>query len=328
MKLRILASLTLASVAASAADTKPLDITCFASAPTAETGSSVELRFYYRAPQGTKPEFVWTVKPGQGTIRTENGVTIWDLTNVDPDPDTRLATVNVTVDGVQKATCRTELLVVSKEAPATRSAGPVSSEGFYGFLVKGIEHQEDADYGLQSYLLLAQPLDTDAAEKARQKLIFDAVLKMLNPLASQLRGSRHSELNATWIPVKAPPPAGKDPDSTWLAANYDYPTAAGLLGRAHIQSTLHAAYIVSLARQLTVTVPKPPFLQINMTSVPGTIAPLWITMYLNQAAKPDPSTPNKMDNLVANFRLGIEILAEGLPAVKAAIPAAISYVKP
>jgi len=307
--IRLAVSLLIATAAGQA------EMVCLPSVPSAQVGSSVTLNAWYRSPDGAKPEFKWSVTTG--AVRSENGVTSWDLKGA--AAGTGYADVDAVVSGSKVATCEIQL-VVEGRVQMHRGPGAAVVMSGRGFLAAG--QSEAEGFGLYSYILFASrpaPADRD-----RYVAILDAVLRMLKPTNDLTTRVKAFQLNSTWLPVTSLPKS--DPDAKWLVDNYDYTSAAVDLARFGIHNP-DAVYIVSLKAPLSKAEPAPPFLKQDLSHVPAELASTWVTLFINQAAQERFWDSNTFAGVVAKMRLAIALTAQGVPNIETAMATWLSISK-
>jgi hypothetical protein len=317
---RVVAIIALAAFAAAADE----EMVCLPSAPSAAAGTSVVLNAW-NSGREVSPKYEWTVSAG--SVRSENGVTTWDLKGV--HAGTANADVNAIVNGAKVASCSLELRVYDEHPDAKRTIPQASPSGAGGgvatsgraFLVSG--GNEGDGFGLYSYLLIGAP--PSAADRNAYLAVFEAALRLMRPVGELSRALKSSQLNATFIPVKKSPDA--EPDPQWLVNNYDYSAGTEMLVRAGIRGNASGVYIVSVRAPLSRGSPAPPFLVQDLSHVPPSLASTWVTLFINQAAQERFWNTNTIDGLVAKLRLAIAVTAEGVPSVKNAIATWISISK-
>lgn len=266
------------------------ELMCLTEQPAIVEGESAALRAWASTPDGrpvaTPIAFTWEVDAGR--LDAQAAATRWDLSTVTVSPQAvRKATATVTAarpDGAA-AHCVVEVLIGRKLAtvPDRSSIRGENVLSAKRYLFPGGD--EAPGYGLYSYLLFAAP-PRDAEEKARYLKTLEAYLLVLPDVDDFLE--RHvppSRLNATYLPMKKAPDAGKSNDE-WAAntlAAYDYATAKLLLNRLG-QDLRGGPYLISVLTPLT-QASVPAYLQENLAGVSPELAWDWIRFFEYLAAQ-------------------------------------------
>ncbi len=315
---------------------------CLPSTPAAQTGSSVRLKAWYAGPHGATATFQWSAT--EGKVRFSKGATIWDLHGA--RPGAAYADADAIVNGAKAASCTVELRIEGEQPPPSREVpgtsapapppappppppapgaapAPGQHTAISGRAFLAPDQKEPEGFGLYSYILIGAP--PAAADRDRYTAVFEAALRLLRPVNELAHYLKTSQLNATWIPVKALP--ANDPDAKWVVDNYDYSEGAANLVRAGMRNTAGAIYIISVPAPLSHATPMRPFLVQDLSHVPAALASTWVTLFINQAAQEHFWTPNTVDEMVAKMRLAIALSAEGVPAIKTAVATWINISK-
>ena len=311
------------------------DILCLPSAPSGVTGSSVTVSVWYGPPTAGL-QYQWS--PSLGAIlRQDDHTFIWDLKNAPVGQAN--ADLDIKGNGATKASCSVALQITGDKPAETRGRGgykaiaagggeeTIAASGFE-FIVRGPKgFTEPADrYGLYSYILFgSKPKDE---ERERYLAIFNALLRLIKPLRALEGPLSADQLNATRIPVLSNPAQGKPeatPEAAWMVDNYDYNGATGLLAGSGVPHQADGIYIVSVKAPLTGQAPVKPYLVLDFSKVPGTIASTWVNVFLNQAAQVRFWDTDNLQYFVANLRKYSELTSPGVPLVQSQIASIVKF---
>jgi hypothetical protein len=278
-------------------------LTCTPSKPVADPIETIQVRAW--AP-GRMWKFQWKAEAGEVTANGFNA--IWDLDEVSPGPRTITVTASTASGTTHTCTVRiwVELGVRTRGDRLTRR-----------FLILP-EQPEPPDYGLYSYLLLT-PDAGDANARKRNLAAVDAWLNRLLVASAQERNNSMSELNATFVPVKAEPPG--DPDGGWILENYDFNRADEILAALKTKRT-GGPYMISATGPVKKQKPDR-FLWLDASWAPPSTIPLWLNAFVNQASQEQFSQPIAFERFNLHLRTIISVFAEEMPRAAGSIIAVI-----
>lgn len=199
-----------------------------------------------------------------------------------------------------------------------------------------VGHQpEKTGYGLYSYILFGSPPTT-----ATHKHYFEAINAYMTipPMSGMEAYLPREQLNITYLLLEdSPPPEferclrarctdGITGLAEWVIAHYNY-TRARVILRALPGTQRDGPYIVSYFKPLSdIKSLSGKYLYQDLSSAPPTLVLSWVKEFLNQAAQEHYWEQRTAMQLVLNLRTAIEILAEGLPEVQAALDEWIAWI--
>jgi len=185
------------------------------------------------------------------------------------------------------------------------------------------QEMEKPGYGLYSYLLFGSP-PSNAEQKERYRQAISAYLKIFPAIEGLEEYLPLRQLNLTYVLLDSTPP----PQITaeWVLAHYNY-TRARILLRAVPKAQRDGPYIISCCLPLTgVTTLTGQYLYQDLSAVPRKLVFEWVKQFRHQAAQENFSTASGVRNLTLNLLTAIEIAAEGLPNVQAALKGWVAWI--
>ena len=195
---------------------------------------------------------------------------------------------------------------------------------------------EALGYGLYSYILFDSP-PTDANKERYIRSII-AYLS-ITPLSSMEAFLPPEELNITYILLRDEPPenietclkeqcSGEESKlAEWVIAHYDYARAQAILRK--VPGTHRSGpYIISYYRPLTwVNRLHGQYLHQDLTIVPQHVVQQWVTEFLEQVSLQHYWDEINLRQFSLKLLTAIEIIADGLPEVTAALKKWITWVR-
>jgi Carboxypeptidase regulatory-like domain len=159
---------------------------------------------------------------------------------------------------------------------------------------------EQAGYGLYSYLLLAgKPVSDDARKLDRA--VIGAYLQALPDISAFEGHFPKAQLNITYMLVSRRPPA-HGPNTDWVLDHYEFPRARVLLNMVP-GATQNGPYIISSSTPLSHSPALPEhYLFQDMSDVPPALAGMWEERFEAQASKPDFWKPDTRAQWVLELR--------------------------
>jgi hypothetical protein len=252
----------------------------------------------WNAPSEAASQFSWKVTAGHIEGQGEN--VRWDFNGVSPGYYT--ATVTYAVAS-RVVSC--SIQVVVEERPGARGTGRDTG---HALLVK--DTNERPGYGLYSYLLLAAP--PDDATRDRYLKLMESFLQQVPAIEDLEKYFDRKQLNITYVPVTESSTAALS--AQWLLDHYDYARARFLLHALdgdHSQGPYIVSSLQPLGKGSTA-----PYLSQNFSYVPPRLVPMWVAVFMNQAAQEHFWEASSVTKMVPTLRTAVAILAEGLPDVR------------
>ena len=331
-----LAALLVHAVPVNAADDPSKDaatgveLICLTEQPAIVEGESAMLKAWASTldgrPINTPIKFEWEVNAGH--IEAQAAATRWDLSAVKIEPQAVrkvIATVKATQPGRSDLRCAVEVFIGKKEATVP-DRGTIRGEELLSgkrYLLPG--EVEAPGYGLYSYLLFSAP-PKDDEERARYLKTIEACLLVLQDVDDYL--GRHvppSKLNATYIPLKKAPDAGKS-NAEWAAnvlAVYDYTAAQILLSRVQ-QAHQQGPYLLSVLPPLSEP-GKPAHLWEDLTGVVPEQAWNWVRFFTYLAAQERSWSEDSLQRFGLKLRNLIAVGGKVTPDVMKGLEKAIQF---
>ena len=293
---------------------------CSADRPLAYVRESVALQAWLPFTKKEKPKFLWHVDAG--TIRGEGAQVSWDFSGVSP------GTYQAKVSADNDSNCRVTVTVGLP--PLVLMNG--GYETGRAILLAG--HKEDKGYGLYSYLLFGAEPDKSTEQRYLQAVI--EYLKFPDVQNLEKNGFRRAELNITYLLLekKLGQQAVQDLEARqykkypeiadWILKHYDYSRA---LLRSLAGNHRDGPYLISFLQPLGKKPLTPPYLYMDISSVPPDLVKIWMKYFKEQAAQERYWDENTAKRLVFKMRTLLGIAAQGLPDVQNALKDWIAWVK-
>ena len=321
------------------AQTSSLQVICASESPVVYAGQSVGLRVWVADRNGQTlpqaPKLTWHVQ--QGRI-SEDERTFWSLAGVTlPAPGaTVLQTATVDVDAAS-GTGRCEVQVLGANIPPGSSETETARQRSErltarSFLLRGIS--EPAAYGLQSYLVFANP-PRDESERERCLKAIEAYLRVLAPAEDFLvQNVRASRINITMLPVtrtvELPGNLDDRGQTRRLAIDilgvYDYPRAKLLLADLGVDASASGPYLVS--RETRSGASSQGRLLVDMTGVAPSQVWDWMTWFCWLSAQERSWSEVAVRKLGLNMRNVIAVTGSSPRVMFASITQWIYVLKP
>jgi len=272
---------------------------------------SVTLEVWAAPSEGEVLKYLWQVDAG--TTIGGGAKVRWDFTGL--SPGSYKATVQVIGQKSTFSECR--LSVTVGLPPLTLMGGGYETGG--SILLP--EQEEDKNYGLYSYLLLGSEPDDMNHERYIQVII--EYLKFPDVKNLQQNGFKREELNITYLPLETEFDQsllreltarnyGKYPEvAEWILKHYDYPRARALL-RTLPDNHRTGPYIISFLKPLGKNPLTPPYLYINISTVPLDLVNIWMKYFQDQASQEQYWDEKAVNLLVLKLRTSIGVAADGL----------------
>jgi hypothetical protein len=255
--------------------------------------------------------YLWSVPAGR--LEGQGAEVRWDLHGVEPGYYT--ATVRAGDPSGSSAECALQVVVVHGED----HRGGVAARSL---LVRG--QVEETSFGLYSYLLLASPPSSDATRDRYLKTM-ESYLGLIQSVEALDMYFEHNQLNVTYLPIDSSPAEVVSPQ--WVLDHYDYARALRLL-RTLPGTHIGGPFIVSSLRPLGgITTLSGRYLYQDLSTVPPHLVPLWIQVFINQAAQERFWEEPTAEKLVIKLRTAIGILAGGLGDVQNGLKTWIAWVR-
>ncbi len=295
-----------------AAASQPMRVVCSLDRPVVGTGEMVGAAAFAEAPAGTALRYRWRATGGTFVPPADRPKVAWEA----KAPGRYALSANVTDPSGAVAGCTLMVVVVTqvqRSAPAA-SRSELGSEAERDMLVRG--SQEDAGYGLYSYILLAARPDESNMERYR------AVLAGYLRLEDIRLGAyfSDSQLNVTYVPVDRDPAPSLNVQ--WVLDHYDYERSRFLLGRLHdrdLDLGGDGPFIVSGLHPLGEAGSAGPFISQNLSTVPLSVIPLWMQAFRSQTTQQRVWQRRTIGTIALNLRTVIAVAAEGLPMAEKAV---------
>lgn len=294
-------------------------VACSAETPSVALDGAVELRAWATAPRGGGLRYSWDGAAGRLEARGDRAR--WDLRGLRPGAYAATVRVSGATDSID---CIVRVIVRRDAGPRAFGGGQPARETGSALLATGATETEG--YGLYSYLLLGAPPEPSARERYLKTI--EALWKMIPEIAGLEQLIERQALNVAYVPVRGAPPASVSAD--WILANYDYARARSVL--RHLPGPARdGPYIVSTLRPLGpaggAALASGQYLFQDLTAVPPVLVASWVKEFLNQAAQERFWDERAGARLALRLRLTVGILGAGLPEVRKALDAWISWVR-
>jgi hypothetical protein len=284
-------------------------IMCLPERPTVRTGEAIRLRVWVDG--GQHVQYLWSVSAGR--LESQGAEEEWDFQGVEPGYYT--ATVRAGDPSGNSADCMLQVVVVHGED----HRGGVAARSL---LVRG--NAEVEGFGLYSYVLLASPPSSDATRDRYLKTM-ESYLGLIQSVEALEPDFEHNQLNVTYLPVNSRPAEVVSPQ--WLLDHYDYARALRLL-RTLPGAHMGGPFIVSSLTPLgEITTLSGRYLYQDLSSVPPRLVPLWVQVFINQAAQERFWEEPTAEKLVIRLRTTIGVLAGGLADVQDGLKTWIAWVR-
>lgn len=289
-------------------------VVCTLDRPIVGTGETVGAAAFAEAPTGTAPRYRWHATGGTFTPPAADSPKVAWTAHV-TTPGRYTLSANVTDSTGATASCTVLVAVVAqvqRSAPAVVGSD-LGSEAERDMLVRG--SQEDAGYGLYSYILLGARADQSNTER------YGAVLAAYLRLEDIRLGAyfEKKELNVTYVPVDSEPAPALGVQG--VLDHYDYERARFLLARLRDRNpdlTGDGPFIVSALHPLSEGVAGPLIIQ-NLSTVPLSVIPLWMQAFRSQTTQQRVWQRRSIGTMALNLRTVIAVAAEGLPMAQRAV---------
>lgn len=208
-------------------------------------------------------------------------------------------------------------IIAEKQVVATRMS--FKYEVGYQFLTKG--KQEEADYGLYSYLLFSQVPDENDKEKYLK--IVETFLSKIPSIENFTGLISKDSLNISYIPVTKKPSDSfaslSIPEkSEWVVNNYDYGRAKVYLGKSKDRGVLNKGpYIISYTKPFSKlrALPQGKYLLQDFSKVHPKVVKLWVDTFISQSSQLEFWNEAKIKTFTNKLRNTIAVAAEGLEEV-------------
>jgi hypothetical protein len=179
---------------------------------------------------------------------------------------------------------------------------------------------ETPGFGLYSYVLFG--VRPTAATRPRYLRTIAAWLESVDSVAAMRTQFSPAELDVTYLPVLAEPPAdvaGGAGEAAWLLERYNYPRARALLDRLG-GARRQGPYLVSYGRPLSGLREEPRrYLVQDLSTAHPDVADLWVRTFLARASRPRYWEPAAGEQIALEMRNALAHVKDGLPAVREAL---------
>jgi hypothetical protein len=284
---------------------------CTPSTSVADRNETVHIKTYdSENSRGAKYE--WTVSGGK--LQSHGADADWTFSDVQPSTVYSLKVVMTSGVGAT-AECKVEVSTAGSTRGLRETARTLLPRGA----------QEEAGFGLYSYLLLGARPDNNTRE--RYLAVIKEYLRLCPALADMKTVLAPKQLNANYLPVMTLPGEKAQVTPEWLLTNYDFTHARAILSTVP-GSHLRGPYILSVQKPVDprATASGPQFFQ-DLSTVPLDLVTPWYEAFLNQAAQERFSEPKTGELFALKLRTMIGVLAQGLPDVKSSMASWIQWLK-
>ncbi len=175
---------------------------------------------------------------------------------------------------------------------------------------------EEEGYGLYSYLLIAT--EPTLAVRERYLAAIEAWLGLLSEISEleKTEAIPRTRLNAAYLPLNANLADAEGGSADWVLRHYHYVRARRLLHSLDPDLAL-GPYIVSVRNPLsTITREPDEYLLQDLTNVPTSLLPAWVTQFKLCASEEDFSRPKRLRQFRLTLRTFIARLGIGADDVE------------
>jgi len=256
-------------------------------------------------------QYQWTATGGKVTSKGPEA----DWTLSDVQPFTKYSLTVVKKYGAASSNCLVQVATAGGSRDLRETARTLLARG----------GQEEAGFGLYSYLLLGS--SPDNSNRERYLAVIREYLRLSPPLSEMRKLLDPKQLNANYLPTMTQPREGVVVTAEWLLANYDFARARAIL-KAVPGSHFRGPYIISVLKPVDprATASLPILFQ-DLSNVPLDLVRPWYEVFLNQAAQEHFWEAKPGELFTLKLRTMIGVLAQGLPDVKSSMASWIQWLK-